>query len=87
MHNEIWVYDPTTNTWTQSPTSLAMPRGYIATEAMPDGQIYLAGGSQVDSAGSLTDETIFQKFNPATNYWVVSSSYRAAGSLQSAQNY
>ena len=33
---------------------------------MPDGMIYLAGGSQYNG-GNLGDETIFDKFNPATN--------------------
>jgi hypothetical protein len=55
-----------TNTWTQSAANLGLARGYIATETMPDGLIYLAGGSQYNG-GNLTDETIFEKFNPATN--------------------
>src|SRR5207253_7893424 len=66
MYADIWQYDPTTNAWTQLSAQLSMARGYIATELMPDGLIYLAGGSQIDSAGSLTDETVFEKFNPST---------------------
>ena len=63
---DIWSYDPTTNAWTQSSANLSLARGYIATEVMPDGLIYVAGGSQ-NNAGVLTDETIFEKFNPTTN--------------------
>ncbi|HMA35787.1 MAG TPA: S8 family serine peptidase [Chloroflexia bacterium] len=66
MRAEIWAYDPMTDSWAQSSASLSQARGYIATELMPDGQIYLAGGSQY-SGGTLTDETTFEKFNPATN--------------------
>jgi hypothetical protein len=66
MDADIWAYDPMTNTWTQSAANLGLARGYIATETMPDGLIYLAGGSQYNG-GNLTDETIFEKFNPATN--------------------
>src|SRR5439155_21733900 len=41
-----------------------------AAETMPDGMVYLAGGSLCDAAGSLTDEVTFEKFNPA-NHTVV----------------
>src|SRR5439155_2500499 len=33
MYAEIWVYDPSTNAWTQSTANLSVARGYIATEA------------------------------------------------------
>ena len=41
----IWVYDPMTDAWSQSAASLTVGRGYIAAETLPDGLIYLAGGS------------------------------------------
>jgi N-acetylneuraminic acid mutarotase len=62
MHTDIWMYDPMTDTWTESSTELGTARGYIATELMPDGMVYLAGGM----SGDLTDLTTFEKFNPAT---------------------
>jgi hypothetical protein len=61
------MYDPMTNAWTELTPDMSMARGYIATELMPDGLIYLAGGSQVDASGALSDETIFEKFNPTNN--------------------
>jgi N-acetylneuraminic acid mutarotase len=64
-HDDIWVYDPTANSWSQLTTHIGLARGYIATELMPDNLIYLAGGSQ--GGANLTDEVIFEKFNPATN--------------------
>jgi N-acetylneuraminic acid mutarotase len=67
VYNDIWQYDPTTDAWTQLSAVLSMARGYIATEYNPaDGMIYLAGGSQIDATGSLTDESIFEKFNVST---------------------
>jgi N-acetylneuraminic acid mutarotase len=60
---EIWEYNPTTNTWTQNAASLGTARAYIATELMPDGMIYLAGGTDQD----FFDLDVFEKFNPATN--------------------
>jgi N-acetylneuraminic acid mutarotase len=62
MHTDIWMYDPMTDTWTESATELGTARGYIATELMPDGMVYLAGGM----SGDLTDLTTFEKFNPVT---------------------
>ncbi len=60
-----WVYDPMTNVWTQLPNNLSLARGYIAVEALGN-RIYIAGGSQ-NMAGSLTDETTLDIFDPATN--------------------
>jgi hypothetical protein len=68
VYAETWMYDPTANTWTQVTTAnLSLARAYIATETMPNGLIYLAGGSAIDTVGAtLTDETAFDMFNPAT---------------------
>ena len=60
-----WVYDPATNAWTQLPTNLTVARGYIAAEVIGN-VVYLAGGSQ-NNGGSLTDETLLERYNVISN--------------------
>ncbi|HKP53596.1 MAG TPA: kelch repeat-containing protein, partial [Chloroflexia bacterium] len=59
---DIWEYNPTTDAWTELSADLTLARGYIATELLPDGMIYLAGG--FDDA--LADTSAFDIFNPGT---------------------
>jgi hypothetical protein len=59
---DIWEYNPTTNAWTEITADLSLARGYIATETLPDGMIYLAGGFD----DSLADTFAFDIFNPGT---------------------
>ncbi len=50
---DIWEYNPTTNAWTEITADLSLARGYIATETLPDGMIYLAGGFDELAGGHL----------------------------------
>ncbi len=68
MTDAIWRFDPMAAPgakWTQLSTTLGLARGYIAT-AVLDGYIYVVGGSQF-SGGTLTNEVIAERFDPATN--------------------
>jgi Kelch motif len=68
MTDNIWIYDPMVGaggTWTQSPAHLALARGYIPTTLIGN-FMYLAGGSQF-SGGTLTNETITERYDPVTN--------------------
>ena len=85
VYDDIWVYDPLTDAWTQLPARLSVARGYIATETMPDGLIYLAGGSLLEpksasSSGGPTDLAVFERFDPGTNAIVAGPSLPKATS-------
>ena len=63
-----WIFDPASGggTWTHvTGAPLSLGRGYSAVAAIGN-FIYIAGGSQF-SGGTLTNETMVERFDPATN--------------------
>src|SRR5262249_30862116 len=64
MTNQIWEFDPTSNSWLQK-ISLPVARGYIPTVSY-FGFIYTAGGSAWDGT-DLVDTNDSFRFDPVAN--------------------
>lgn len=67
MTNELWVYTPSTNTWTKSTsTPPGSPRYYHGHAAL-GGKIYYFGGT----GASSTQYNGIYSYDPATNGWAI----------------
>ena len=64
--NDIWQYDPTSNAWTQLPSSGDAPEArYLHSATAYNDKIYLFGGW---NAMSLANDNMYN-YNPATGVW------------------
>lgn len=75
---EAWLFDPTTDGWTQAND---MPSGHRnhAAVVLPDGRVWVGGGLPTTGFGASTAATAV--FDPGTGSWT------ASGDLQSARSY
>jgi len=66
--NDLWVYDPTLNSWTKKASPpFARPRSSAASFAI-DGKGYIVGGN-VENSGVISSSRDTWEYNPATNTW------------------
>jgi N-acetylneuraminic acid mutarotase len=72
--NIFRVYDPETDTWSTLP-SMPTSRFSLSVQSGSDGLIYTIGGTD----GFVTDYTIVEAYDPATNTWVCSVGDLAPG--------
>ncbi len=66
--DDIWSYDPNTNSWKQEPSGGAAPppRVHHSSVALPDGRILIFGG--MGSDGKTADPFVWS-YNPANGTW------------------
>jgi hypothetical protein len=55
VFDEIWIYDPDSDSWSDTGKQLRIPRHHHATAPLPDGRVLIAGGSAEE--GSLLGTT------------------------------
>jgi len=61
--NSVWVYNPATDIWNTSKTSMPTARGGIEANVV-DGKIYVIGGTNSDGITNVTEV-----YDPATDTW------------------
>ncbi len=65
VYNSCELYDPQTNTWTNTPNNMTIPRRELTSELLPDGKVLAIGGKTTGNnpVGSC------EIYNPTTGIW------------------
>jgi N-acetylneuraminic acid mutarotase len=61
--NSVWVYNPATDAWNTSKTSMFTPRAGMQANVV-DGKIYVIGGKNADGVTNVTEV-----YDPVTDMW------------------
>ncbi len=65
------IYDPATDTWTQTPGDLNVPRRSHSATLLPDGRVLIVGGGDSASTSSSLPIGEVEVFDPATGMFTV----------------